>query len=212
MQRCRHSAESLVSSPVRYPVFMAAAPPPISIDPTQAWEGNDGPWSTFFLGVGTPVQYFRVLISLSTVQPWLVVPEGCTSSDPSDCSDHRGGLFNYNKSSSWREAGLYTLVFEENLGYFDNGVFGFDSISMGLLGTSAPKLDNQVLAGIATKDFYLGLWGVGPRPTNLTVLNNPYPSLMTNLKKQNKVPSLSYGYTAGAQYRKCLACSRVIGS
>lgn len=76
---------------------------------------------------------------------------------------------------------------------------------MGLLGTSAPKVDNQVLAGIASKDFYLGLWGVGPRPTNLTALNNPYPSLMTNLKEQNLVPSISYGYTAGAQYRESIS-------
>ncbi|KAL9617376.1 MAG: hypothetical protein Q9160_007826 [Pyrenula sp. 1 TL-2023] len=189
---------------------MAAAPSPISIDPTQAWEGNDGPWSTFFLGIGTPTQYFRVLISLSVVQPWIVVPEGCVESDPSDCPDHRGGLFNRDTSSTWRESGLFTLEFEQNLGYFDNGIFGFDTVSMGLVGTGAPTLDNQVLAGIASKDFYLGLWGLGPRPTNLTVLNNPYPSLMTNLKERNQIPSISYGYTAGAQYRKSRAVLRAV--
>lgn len=77
-------------------------------------------------------------------------------------------------------------------------------MSTGLIGSTSATLEKQTLAGIATKDFYFGLWGVGPRPTNLTSLDNPYPSMMTNLKVNNVIPSTSYGYTAGARYRKLL--------
>ncbi|KAL9623751.1 MAG: hypothetical protein Q9160_001982 [Pyrenula sp. 1 TL-2023] len=65
---------------------------------------------------------------------------------------------------------------------------------------SPVKLDSQILAGIATKAFFLGLWGLGPAATNLTSLENPYSSIMTNLKDQSQIPSIFYGYTAGARY------------
>lgn len=42
---------------------------------------------------------------------------------------------------------------------------------------------------------------MNPQPTNFTDLNNPKPSYMTLLRQQNDIPSLSYSYTAGAQYR-----------
>ena len=143
-----------------------------------------------------------MLISLTVVVPWPILPQGCTATDPIDCPSKRGDLFLTNESTTWRDQGLYTLEFEKNLGFVDNGDFGNDTLTLGLPGTGAPALKSQAIAGIATKDFYVGLWGLGPRPTNLTSLNNPHPSLMTNLKENGLVPSISYGYTAGAQYRK----------
>ena len=116
-------------------------------------DGNDGPWSTFTLGFGTPPQYVRVLISLTIVQPWVVVPQGCIPTDPLDCSSHRGSLFYANESDTWQHQGLFTLVFEDNLGYNDNGDFGFDTMSLGLLGSGAPTVKHQIIAGIAAKDF-----------------------------------------------------------
>ena len=97
------------------------------------------------------------------------------------------------------------MEFEKNLfNNNDNGDFGYDTLTLGLPGTGAPAVKDQVVVGIASKDFYIGLWGVGPRPTNLTNLDNPYPSLMTTLKQTGQVPSISYGYTAGARYRKLM--------
>ena len=171
---------------------------------TSTRDGNDGPWSTFFLGFGTPPQYTRVLISLNVVQPWPVLPQGCIPTDPVDCHLKRGSLFYTNESSTWQDQGNYTLEFEKNLGIDDNGDFGYDTLTLGLPGTGAPSVEKQIVAGIAAKDIYLGLWGVGARPTNLTSLNNPYPSLMTTLKEKGLVPSISYGYTAGAQYSEFL--------
>ena len=164
-------------------------------------DGNDGPWSTFFLGFGTPPQCTRMLISLTVVLPWPVLPQGCIPTDSADCESNRGTFFLPNESTTWEDQGLYTLESEKNLGFDDNGDFSYDTLTLGLPGTGAPALEKQVLAGIAAKDFYVGLWGLGPRPMNFTTLNTPYPSLMTNLKENRFIPSISYGYTAGAQYR-----------
>ena len=93
------------------------------------------------------------------------------------------------------------LHFESNLGLEGNGDFGLDTLSLGIPGTGAPIVKQQVVAGIAAKDFYIGNFGLGPEPTNLTTLNNPQQSLLSTLKEQNLIPSLSWAYTAGARYR-----------
>jgi hypothetical protein len=58
-----------------------------------------------------------------------------------------------------------------------------------------------VVAGIATKDFYLGRLGLSPRAFNFTDFTHPQPSLLGSLVAQNLIPSASWGYTAGAYYR-----------
>lgn len=140
---------------------------------------------------------------MTITQPWVVVTEGCIVSDPSGCSEHRGGLFDRKNSSTWQDQGLYDLHYERNLGTSGNGAFGYDTFSTGVPGTADIILEKQMVVGIAIKDFSsLGLWGLGAKPTNLTSLDNPYPSVMTNLKQKGMLPSISYGYTAGARYRK----------
>lgn len=46
-----------------------------------------------------------------------------------------------------------------------------------------------------------GLLGLRQNPSNLTNNDNTIPSLMWSLKNQSMIPSISYGYTAGAYYR-----------
>ena len=128
----------------------------------------------------------------------MVLSEGCTSSDLSDCPNARGGIFLSNTSQSWQYLGVYTLASEENLGIYENGAFALDTIQLGRLGSMAPVVENQIVTGIAAKQFFLGALGLRPAPTNLTGLNNPIPSLIQNLKSSGKIPSLSWGYTAGA--------------
>jgi hypothetical protein len=97
-----------------------ATPGPLSIPPSQLWyvksiglgmfifglflylfrDGNDGPWSSFVLRVGSPPQTVRVLISTASNQPWVVLPDGCSCA-PADCSEKRGEIFHTDKSSSW---------------------------------------------------------------------------------------------------------------
>lgn len=131
-------------------------------------DGNDGPWSTFTLGIGSPPQYVRVLVSTTCPQPWAVDPLGCTASDPPNCGFKRGNRFDKNQSSTWQDKGLYELDQELNLGYDGNGNFGLDSITLGYPGSGTVSLEQQVLATIASKTYYIATWGIAPRPTNLT--------------------------------------------
>jgi hypothetical protein len=80
-------------------------------------------------------------------------------------------------------------------------LYGYDSVALGFPGSGASSLDGQVVGGIATKAFYMGLFGLNPSATNFSTYNNPVQSYMSSLKSQNQIPSLSYGYTAGSQYR-----------
>ena len=107
-----------------------------------------------------------------------------------------------NASSTWVSKGIYQLDIETNLGYTDNGDFGFDTVGLGVENSGGITLTNQLVAGIATEDFFLGQFGLGPKPTNLSTLEDPIPSYMQNLAEQNLIPSLSFGFTAGAKYRE----------
>ncbi|TRX92403.1 hypothetical protein FHL15_006789 [Xylaria flabelliformis] len=134
---------------------------PIVIPPSGYFEGNDGPWSTFDLRIGSPEQHVRVTVSTASSQSLVVHSEyGCSMSVfatvPVNCTSSRGMLFNPNTSTSWDELGLFGLDFEENLGYSQRAQYGLESLGLGLTG---PKLGNQTIAAIATaQPFYLLSW------------------------------------------------------
>jgi hypothetical protein len=181
------------------------AEPLLNLAPSQHWDGNDGLWSTFAIQVGTPAQSFRVLPSTAGQETWIPVPEGCTLADPRDCSHLRGAshtLFHSNISSTWKELGISELLLDKELGYEGNGLYGLDTVSLQVPKSNGVTLQSQVIAGIATNDFYLGSFGIGPKPSNFTSLDYPISSSMQSLKSQEKIPSISYGYTAGASYRE----------
>ena len=111
-----------------------------------------------------------------------------------------------NTSSTWQDQGIFGLSTDLNLGdysgEFDVGDYGLDTMGLGLPGSSTYDQTDMVVAALATPDFYLGNLGLTPHPTNFTQFNDPHPSFLTKLKEENKIPSLSYGYTAGAPYRR----------
>ena len=184
----------------------ASSPAPLVIPPSQAFDGNDGPWSSFYLQLGSPPQDIKVLISTAGYQTWAVLPQGCTTSDLPDCPTSRGGLFIPSQSSTWRYNnesvnGTFTIGLETNLDYSGNGDYGYDTIVLGYQGSNGPSLQQQTIAGIATKEFYLGIFGLNPRSTNFSTFNDPVPSYMATLKDKALIPSLSWAYTAGNQYR-----------
>lgn len=84
---------------------------------------------------------------------------------------------------------------------FDTGDFGYDTMGLGSAGDTSDDVKDQVIAALATKDYDVGLLGVTNQPTNFTAFDDPRPSFLSTLKTQNKIPSLSYAYSAGAQYR-----------
>ncbi|CAD6578830.1 MAG: hypothetical protein ASARMPRED_008861 [Alectoria sarmentosa] len=63
-------------------------------------------------------------------------------------------------------------------------------------------ISHQVVEGFATKDFYIGSFGLSPRAVNISTLDDPQPSFLGALAQQNKTPSTSWAYTAGAYYRQ----------
>ncbi|KAL8711178.1 MAG: hypothetical protein Q9220_004323 [cf. Caloplaca sp. 1 TL-2023] len=141
------------------------SPKPIVIPASQNFEGNDGPWSSFTLRIGSPAQNVNVLISTAGAQTLPVAPPGCISSDPANCAQLRGGLFTANQSTTWtpntlspNKTDTFALGLEANLGYSANGKFGFDTVVLGWQGSGGPSLDQQIVGEIASKEFYLGLF------------------------------------------------------
>lgn len=125
--------------------------------------------------------------------------EGCTENDADTCSEDRGWLYNFEESTSVVQRGIYNLplVAELPWGLSGNGQFGFDDITLSYNGGGGPRLNNTLFAGIATKSIYIGTMGLTPWGTNFTDFNDPIPSILTAMKDQGHLESLSWGYTAG---------------
>ena len=147
----------------------------------NSWAGNDGNWSTWPIQVGEPPQHFNVLPATSNGETWIPLLEACSSSpsvalsDPYFCGLSRGvGDFEgtqsfgyqHNASSSWENIGTYNLPVQAGL--FDDdqaGLYGTDNVSLHNL-TGNLKLPGQSVAGIVTKDFWLGSLGIAKRAAN----------------------------------------------
>ncbi|KAF5679203.1 peptidase catalytic [Fusarium heterosporum] len=200
-----------------------ASPSAIVIPPSQYFEGNDGPWSSFNVRLGTPGQDARVLVSTAAPETLVVLSEyGCSKEifeeTPPDCAVSRGNMFTPNESSTWTELGIYGINgggvgLEANLGYVQPAKFGLDTLGLGLVdGSNGITLKNQTIGAIATASpFYLGIFGINPQPLNMTTLGNfSSPSFVSTLKSEDMIPSLSWSYTAGAMYRLKKAYGQLI--
>ncbi|RSL75145.1 hypothetical protein CEP51_011133 [Fusarium floridanum] len=213
--RCHHLAAVVASLLLAsLPVCRAGSPSAIVIPPSQYFEGNDGPWSSFNVRVGTTHQDARVLVSTAAPETLVILSEyGCSErifeSVPTNCAVSRGNLFNPNESSTWHNLGIFGINDGEvglgaHLGYQQPAQFGLDVLGVGLVdGSGGITLKNQTVGGIATASpFYLGVFGINTQPLNFTSLGNfSSPSFITTLKDQKRIPSLSWSYTAGAIYR-----------
>lgn len=196
---------------------VTSVPAPVVVAPDQGSMGIDGAWSTFSLRVGHPPQNIQVQVSTASQQIWAVNRQACISNvtDPStgqitqynalnsDCESSRGYLYNTSTSDTWRRKGFFQLWIEKDLGLIGNGLYGFDSVGMGLAGEQGPSVVNTTIGTLVSANFWLGHLGLHPKPTNFSAFEDPIPSYMTNLFNQGNIPSLSFGYTAGAQYRMC---------
>lgn len=107
-------------------------------------------------------------------------------------------------SQTWEPKGFYALGLEANFGVNTiNATYGLDTVALGLSNsTGGPLLTGQLVAGLGTNAYYMGTFGLGQQPTNLTVFDNSYPSFLATLASRSIIPSRSWGYTAGAPYRE----------
>lgn len=179
---------------------------PLTIPPSQYWEGNDGPWSTFPFQIGTGavggLQNVRLLVSTAATAIWTIGGEGCPNDYTYNCPNSRGGLFLRNQSLTWTPDSIYQTGLEVNLGLDSSGYVGFDTATTGWQGSGAEVTEEHtVMWNMADPRYWIGVFGLNPRPTNLTDFNNPQTSFIQKTFNDKKIPSVSYGYTAGNQYR-----------
>jgi hypothetical protein len=201
---------------------VASVPAPVSVAPDQYWQGIDGVWNTFSLLVGNPPANVRVGISTASQQIWAVNSQACIQNVTNstgkiveynvlntDCADSHGLVYNQTLSQTWKQKGFYRLWIEKWLGYPGNGMFGFDTVGLGQAGEKGPSVKNTTLGTLNSKEFWMGHIGLHPKPTNFSVFEDSVPSFMTSLFTQKNIPSLSFGYTAGSQYRTSLPLDKL---
>lgn len=173
-----------------------AMPSAISVPVRTSWYGYDGNWSPVSIRVGTPPQWIDVLVSTVSRETWIIGPGGCDGT--AKCETERGGkLFEANTSTTWDDQGAFALGLDPQLGFGGDGIYGFDSIAFG----DQFSVPSQVIGVINTTDHWLGYFGLGVEPTNFTSTDKP-TFLDSIVENQSLIPSHSYGYTAGAHYRK----------
>ncbi|KAM0721228.1 hypothetical protein Q7P37_003516 [Cladosporium fusiforme] len=179
-------------------------PVAISVGPSEYWDGIDGPWSSFPLQLGggtVQKQNVRVMPSTAAYNTWVINEQGCPENYVEDCANSRGFIFNQNDSVTYLPESVYNMEIEDNLGLNSRGYGGYEDITIGWQGSGGPEIDHMPLFDIADSNYWIGVFGLNPLPTNFSTLNSPQPSFMQTLYDQNKIPSRSYGYTAGNQYR-----------
>ena len=160
----------------------------------------------FEIEVGVPPQKVQVLPSTELSQTLVIIPDGCSISagDPSNCTQARGGAYDSSKSSNWTSKNIFPLNVEVNLGLThnsDNGEYGYDELALQTVNGDNVTLNQQLISGVATKDFYLGSLGLSSSPITFDDPPDTRPSLITSLKNASLIPSLTYAYTAGSASR-----------
>lgn len=105
-------------------------------------------------------------------------------------------------STSWTPIGTEQVPISEFLGVNGTAEYGTDTLGLGLDANSGLTVKSNKIAGVDSNPFYLGTLGLKTTADN--------SSLLSALFAQKMIPSLSYGYTAGALYRKCWDTRRII--
>ena len=78
--------------------------------------------------------------------------------------------------NNFTSQGIFSLALEQNLGLTGNGLYGYDTIVLSYLGSGLPSLGHQIVAGIATQDFWMGQFGLNPAASNFSSFNHPVQS------------------------------------
>ena len=143
----------------------------------------------------------RVNPSTASTAIWTIGGGGCPNDYVTNCPNSRGGLFLINESLTWAQEGIYNTALEVNLGMDSAGYAGFDTVTLGWQGSGGPTVEHTTILNLADSQYWLGVFPLNPRPTNFTGFTDPQTSFLQVLKDNYTIPSLSYGFTAGNQYR-----------
>ena len=171
-------------------------PKAVAVPVRTKFFGLDGNWSPVSVRLGTPPQWVDLFVSTASQESLVIGPGGCDTSD-AQCPNERGGLFLSNESSTWNPQGAYGLGLDPQLGFDGDAIYGLDSIAFG----DQISVSSQIVGVINATEYFLGFFGLGVQPTNFTSADQP-TFLDSMVENKSLVPSHSYGYTAGAYYRK----------
>lgn len=86
---------------------------------------------------------------------------------------------------------------DTNLGNSVDGLFGLDKLSYG----SGISVKNTAIGAFNSTDFWLGFFGLGITSETINGKSDSSP-ISQLVEVASEIPSHSYGYTAGASYRK----------
>ena len=170
----------------------------------QFRDGNDGPWSTFTIGIGSPPQAIRVLPAAAQSVVTVIMAEDCTDTGYADgfhnCSDLRGGVFRSNESRSWKSNGVHDVEIAQDmgLGIKRTFMFGTDTVGLGVQ-PQASRMSNQTVAGMkGLTSSFTGAMGISPKAFNMTPDQAPVPTFFESLSSSTRIASGSWSYTAGS--------------
>jgi hypothetical protein len=162
---------------------------------------------------GPGAQPVRVLPSTSMSTIWAVMASiGCPDGwigGTKNCTISRGGLFNGTASTTYESRNNYSLenvASLKNYGLASEAIhMGLDLTTLGYKGSSSSNPQKQIIWDFGSYQYTLqGLVGLHQAPVNLSDTGGfgyPNPSFIQTLRNANSIPSVSYGYTAGAKYR-----------
>jgi hypothetical protein len=187
----------------------AATFSPIVLPAHSQWLNT---WSLVSLGIGTPPQWLDVLPATVGSEFWAVTPAGCPDNITAlmpNCSVTRGNVFYANESTTL-VADTTDVIPDSEFFFPSVGNYSFDTVTLNISnssssnGTSLLEVGTQTVAQFSGNPFWYGMMGLGQRPVALNG-NEQHPTVLTSLKNASQIPSLSYGYTAGAYYENAPA-------
>ena len=143
----------------------------------------------------------RVQISTASSFAWTIGAGGCPPDYVANCENSRGYLFNTNESLTWVPNSIYELGIEDNLGGDTSGNTGYDTAVLDWQGSEGPTVEHATVFNIIDSKYWLGEFGLNPRPTNFSNFGDPRPSFLQALRNTSQIPSIAWSYTAGNQYR-----------
>lgn len=164
----------------------------------------------FYVHVGTPPQHFHVLPSFGGQTVYVPIVDDCARLDIDDCGGSRGVEifasrpslgFQKNASSTWDQLGTYRVAQGESFAYKGNAYYGYETMGPSTSGTvNVPTFEKLGIAAYATPDLWLGRLGLSMFPLNMSKTVQPH-SFLSRMKEEGHIPSLSFGYEAGAPYQ-----------
>lgn len=198
----------------------ATVPTPFFVNPAKASESDFlwGVWSTFLVTIGTPYQIFQVGVSTGSLTSWTFLPGGCEGLPP-DCPERRGAItvygdqnvgFQGNESSTFTPYGnfgpgnesIFGTGLEYGASFRPTGSYFSDVIALQANNSAELVNTSTLFTGTDSSHvFWMGQIGLGVGLVDFDGAKRP--SMIDALATASQIPSRSWAYSAGAQYRQC---------